>query len=272
LQLFKITQEDDVLSTEELKPKSLWTKLKEAIVPKRGTVIFPEGQRSTDVYPEPNFQDMTNLLLGVADVAASIGFIDDVATGNGFEVTMNPAYTAKAKVKVNGKDEVEMSAKEVVDYKCKLYGFDELAQEIGYDVIGFGNVFVHKGNKEKFTKCQRILPYYVQKVNFAEGKVKSLQLGSEGKTVFGVGEIDGSELVWLSYNHFGKDPLGVGILQALLTSYGGRLPLAKIIALTEKAMADQIRKFSSYNEMLVLEGVPDADVPTYNAKYQTMKE
>lgn len=251
------------MSIEEPKPKSFLTKIKEAVF-KRGSVVFPEQAAQSTVYPEPNFQNMTNLFLGDPDVAASIEFISAVGVGGGFETTMNEKYTQKS----DGK-----TAKEIVDDKCQEFGFDELIQEIAQDIIGWGNNFVWKGNSVKFEKCVRILPYWVQKVDFKDFKIQALHL-QEAQDL--PSEIDGKELVWLPFNRSGKDRLGVGLLQGLLTSYGTggeiRPPFAQIKARVQAAMADQIENFSSYNEVWVFKGIPDAKVPEYNTKVQQMKK
>jgi len=238
---------------------SILTRFKEAIVGRHGSVAFPEGNKQEQVYPEPDFQSMTQLLLGDPDVAASIEFIAYVAVGNGFETTMNPEYKELS----GGK-----TAKEIVDQKCKDFGFDELMPEMAVDVIGFGNSFIWKGNAAKFKTCTRILPYYVQKAVFEKGKLSQLFM----RSVWGSANIGGAELVWLSSNHVGLDYLGVGVLQGLLTSYQGRPCFAKIKATVQKAMADQIENFSAYCEAWVFEGVPDKDVATYNTKVQTLKK
>ena len=82
-------------------------------------------------------------------------------------------------------------------------------QEIAQDIIGFGNSFIWKGNLVKFETCTRILPYYIQKADFKQGKLSKLLMQS----TWGSKEIDGKELVWLSNNHMGEDYLGVGVLQ-----------------------------------------------------------
>ena len=235
------------------------TRIKEAIVGKRGSVAFPEGNKQEQVYPEPDFQSMTQLLLGDSDVAAAIEFIAYVATGNGFETTMSAQYKELSKGK---------TAKEVVDQKCKDFGFDELTQEMAQDIIGFGNCFISKGNSVKFLTCSRVLPYYIQKVVFEKQELSKLHI----QTLTNSYDIDGAELVWLSNNHVGVNYLGVGVLQSLLTSYQGRPCFAKIKAQVEKAMADQIENFSAYSEIWVFNGVPDKDVSAYNTKVQALKK
>ena len=238
---------------------SLIKRFAEAIIGQRGSVAFPESNKQEQVYPEPDFQSMTQLLLGDPDVAASIEFISGVSVGNGFETIMNSTYKELS----NGK-----TAKQVVDQKCKDFGFDELVQEIAQDIIGFGNSFIWKGNAAKFETCTRILPYYIQKADFKQGKLSKLLMQS----IWSTKEIDGKELVWLSNNHMGEDYLGVGVLQGLLTSYQGRPCFAKIKAQVQKAMAEQIENFSGYSEIWMFEGVPDKDVSGYNARVQTLKK
>jgi hypothetical protein len=258
-----------MLSLKNLNPIRL---LKEAIF-RRGIVAFSKeaAQVQADIYPEPSFPDMNKLLLGDPDVATSIEFISGVATGNGFEVTVNPVYQEKAKDQETG---VERTAKEVIDQKCKQFGFDELAQEIASDIVGFGNSFIWKGNKEKFEKCVRILPSQITNISTRLDEKKDVKLKSV-KLTDGT-EISGEEIIWLSYNHIGNDPLGVGVLQALLSSLtlGGqtRPSFASIKAKVQKSMADQIENFSSYNEIWSFKGIPDNQVPIYNSKIQEMKK
>ena len=223
---------------------------------KHGAVAFPEAGKSEKVYLEPNFETMADLFLGDPDVAASIEFIASVPVGNGFETVMDDAYREMS----DGK-----TAKEVVDEQCKLFGFDELLQEMAQDAVGYGNIFVWKANPAKFLKCERIAPGAITKIEFNNEKLSRLHLGWNKS-------IDGDEVIWLPYNRMGKTRLGVGILQTLLTSFQNRPPFATIKANVQKAMSDQIENFSAYNEVYVFEGIPDADVSVYNSKIQQMKK
>ena len=251
---------------------SIFRRLYEAVIRRGGVTVGESGVTST-VYPDVNFQTCIDLLLGDPDVSASIEFIAYVPVGNGFETTMNEDYKEKTKIKDANGHETELSAKEVVDQKCKEFGYDELLQEFAQDIVGVGNSWVWKGNSAKFEKCVRILPYWVQKVDFKDGKISELILQSPQDIP---SKIDGRELVWLSYNHSGKDRLGIGILQGLLTSYtsGGetRPPFATIKAKVQKAMMDQIEQFSSYGEMWIFEGLPKSDLPTVANEVRGLKK
>lgn len=229
---------------------------------KRGKVEFSEqGSSEVTIYPDVNFQNACELLLGDPDIAAAIDFIVSVAAGRGFETSMNSNYTTKTSD--------DKTAKEVVDLKCKIFNFDSLVQEIAEDIVAYGNSFIWKGNSVKFERCIRILPYWVYRVDFSDSKIKTLHLLNPQDVP---NKIDGNEVIWLHTSAIGKDRLGIGILQGLLTPYAGRPPFAHIKAKVQKAMAEQIENFSAYNEVWVFEGLADKDVSTYNARIQQMKK
>jgi hypothetical protein len=158
---------------------------------------------------------------------------------------------------------------------CDEYDFDELMEEIADDIVGYGDTFIFKGNKEKFEQCNRILPSQIMSV---DTEMEEDGVSAKLKTLHLKGNVDvsGDQVVWLSYNHVGEDFLGFGVLKALLIKYsaGGmtRPPFAVIKAKIQKSMMDQIEQFGSYNEMWVLPKIPDSQVPVYNARIQQMKK
>ena len=100
---------------------SLIKRFTEAIIGQRGSVAFPEGNKQEQVYPKPDFQSMTQLLLGDPDVAASIEFISGVSVGNGFETIMNSTYKELS----DGE-----TAKQVVTRNVKTLGLTNLCKKL----------------------------------------------------------------------------------------------------------------------------------------------
>jgi hypothetical protein len=226
-----------------------------------GSLVIPEKSYGGKVYPDPTFQDMNKTLMGDPDIRSAIDFIADVITGNGFQVTMNQEYKT---VTQDGR-----TAKEVVDDKCKFFGIDELLQEVSRDLTGYGNSFLWKKNPVKIETLARILPGTIQSFEFDEMALSLKAVQTESASYAA------DTIIPFCYNRIGRSPIGVGILQALCTAMsveGGTRPaFAEIKNRIQKAMMEQIEKFSSYNELWVLPGLSDDKLKEYHTKIQTLK-
>jgi len=224
---------------------------------KEGSLVIPEKTYSGIVYPEPSFSDMYEVQMGDPDISSSIDFIADVAVGNGFQTTMNKNYTETTK---DGR-----TAKEIVDDYCRIFGMDELCQEIACDVIGYGNCFLWVKNKKKIEEIMRILPGTITSFKFDNTGINLAEI----KTSYGTFSAD--EVVHFSFKRRGKTALGVGILQALCSGLGERPSFAEIKNRIQKAMMEQIEKFSAYNELWIIPGVSDVKLAEYSAKIKQLK-
>ena len=232
-----------------------------ALTGKGGSLVIPEKIYGGKVYPKPKFSDLNAVHIGDPDIRAAIDFIGDVAVGNGFETTMNKKYTTKS----GG-----LTAKEIVDDKCKKFGMDELSQEFIRDLVGYGNSVIWHKNPVKIEVLARVLP----------GTIQSFDFDAETNLIFkGVKtlhkEFPADELIWMAYGRIGKTSIGVGILQSLCTALktetGDRPPFAEIKNRVQKSMMEQIEKFSAYNELWVLGGIDDAKAKEYHTKIQALK-
>ena len=237
----------------------------------RGSLVISDAVISGRVYPDPTYETMNGVHIGDPDIRAAIDFIADVAVGGGIQNSMNESYTTKTLAKINGEDNEfrGLTAKELVDAKCEVFGVDELLQENSRDLIGYGNSWLWTKNPVKIEILARILPGIVQ--GFTYDKETGLFLTgvqTQKKTY------PAEELIPFSYNRIGKDPLGVGILQSLCTSMhtekGDRPPFAEIKNRIQKAFMEQIEKFSAYNELWVLPGVSDAKLAEYSAQVKAL--
>lgn len=242
-------------------------KLLEAVpgLQKSGLVLFPERTFKDVIYPDPTFQKLNDILIGDPDTSAAIDFISDVVMGTGFETTMNSEYKETTP---NG-----LTAKEVVDRKCRDFGADQLAQEVVKDVVGYGNCVVWKnvtgGRKIEF--LIRVMPRSIKTFNFDREAGLRLKSVSTQLKVF-----PADQLTWLSYNRIGKQPIGFGILQALGTALrykgGTRKAFIDIKAQIQQAMADQIEDWSAPNQMWVLKDVPSDKIDKYTAQIKQLKK
>jgi len=239
----------------------LYNKIRSALG-RRGTLIAPETEYVTKIYPTLSFDELNNIHIGDPDVGTAIDLIAGQVCHGGFETSMDPKYAIKT---VDGR-----TAKELVDDRCQEFGLDQITKENVADVVGYGESVIWKGGPQSIKLLARVMPASIRSFNFSLDGM-TLENIETYKTKLSINEV-----IRYSYNRIGKQPVGFGVLQALGTALlingETRAPFAEIKARVQSAMVKQIEEYSAPNQMWVLPDAPKADMPTYKAMIQRLKK
>jgi len=212
-----------------------------------GGDFLTSTQETLGVYPEISFKTMTQVYLADLAARASIDFLADQIVGAGFHTTMNEEYTEPSEGK---------TAKEIVDDFCEEANVDVILQDTAKYLVGWGNAFWWVGNPKKIEFLKLVPVEIIKKIHFSEGEVSKLVLDWHREPK----EIDGDELIHLTYNRLTAEPLGIGILYSLCAPLNigngeKRDPFYQIKGKIHTGMSETIYKFGAPNELWSLPGL-----------------
>ena len=219
-------------------------------------------QDTLGVYPEISFKTMTQVYLADLAARASIDFLADQIVGAGFHTTMNEEYSEESEGK---------TAKEVVDDFCEEANVDVVLQDTAKYLVGWGNGFWWVGNPKKIEFLKLVPIEIIEKVHFSEGEVSRLVLEWHREPK----EIEGDELIHLTYNRLTAEPLGIGILYSLCAPLNigdgdTREPFYQIKGKIHKGMAEVIYKWGAPNELWVLPGLKKATLTKAHTEIKSL--
>jgi len=244
------------------------TKVFQKIIGKQNSsLVIPDKNFTGKFYPPITFQSMAKVLNGDPDIASSIEFITDVAVGGGFENTADESYTSRG---ASG-----LSALELIDQRCEEFDVDNWTHEVATDLVAYGNAVTWIRNPRKIAFLARVLPATFLSFNFAKDNGLLFESLSTQWTTF-----PADELIFGCQNRIEKTPVGVGIMQKICstlsyTSKTGkaetRPSFADIKTRIQHSMLQQIEKFSGYNELWSLPGVPADKQQEYSTAIKNLE-